>query len=116
MIIMPKSKAGKWSLALAAAALVVFIASRIGLVFGMHPEFESPAVTAFNWNLVIMVSYLLCLAAAVSGLAGIIRDKERSIMVYVVTLGGFVMILTIISSWLYFYFNLHEAHKRLPGR
>jgi len=113
---MPKSKAGKWSLALAAAALVVFIVSRIGLAAGMHPEIESPAVTAFNWNLVIMVSFLFCLAAAVSGLAGIIRNKERSVVVFVVTIGGFLIILSLIGIRLNLYLNPHEAHKRLPGR
>lgn len=115
MIVMPKSQAGKWSLGLAAAALVVFIAWQIGLALEIRPEFGPPPVTVLNWNLVILTSELLCLAAAVTGLAGLIRNKERSVLVFIVTIGGFLIILTLIGIWLNLYLNPHQAPKRLPG-
>jgi len=103
-------------LGLAAAALVVIIAWQIGLALEIRPEYVPPSVTVLNWNLVILTSELLCLAAAVTGLAGIIRNKERSVVLFIITFASLLIILIIIGIWLNLYFNPHEAPKRLPGR
>jgi hypothetical protein len=83
---LPKTPLGKWSTGLALAFLVLFIAFLLLVASG-----QQSGETFFS-NLVLTIPMLLagtsCVFAFLPGLTGVIRNRERSILVFLAMLIG----------------------------
>ena len=81
---MPRSIPGKWSAGLIAAFFVLFIIFQILVATGQQ------GVETFFDNLLLSIPISIAaacgLAAFVTGLIGVVRSKERSIIVYLAIL------------------------------
>lgn len=96
---MPRTKAGKWSVGLIAAFFLFLISFQLLVASG-----QRGGATFFS-NLVLAVPVLLAGACAVSafftGLIGIIRSKERSMLVFLVTAIGLFVLLFVLGEFLF---------------
>ena len=94
--VLPKTPLGKWSVGLF-AALILFLVLFIILVSSGQRGGET-----FFSNLLLTVPMLLAgtcgVAAFVTGLIGIIKSKERSILVYLAILIGFDILVFCLGE------------------
>ncbi len=88
---MPKTALGKWSAALILAFIVFLISFQLIAASG-----QRGGETFFS-NLVLAVPMLIAgisgVSAFVTGLIGVIRSRERSIIVYLATVIGLLVLL-----------------------
>jgi len=96
VIILPKSYLGKWSIGLIAAFVVFFVIFQILVASG-----QRGGETFFS-NLALTIPIFLAGASGVlaflTGLIGVIRNKERSILVFLAMLVGFLVLLFSIGE------------------
>ncbi len=88
---MPKTTLGKWSVALIFAFIVFLISFQLIAASG-----QRGGETFFS-NLALAVPILIAgisgVSAFVTGLVGVIRSRERSIIVYLATVIGLLVLL-----------------------
>ena len=88
---MPKTALGKWSVALIVAFIVLLISFQLLVASG-----QRGGETFFS-NLMLAVPMLIAgisgVSAFVTGLIGVIRSRERSIIVYLATVIGLLVLL-----------------------
>ena len=102
----PKTKLGKWSLALAAAMPVLFF---IGMSFTTLLYESVPAGGTILKDIAIrpvlaltMLSGMVSgISAFVTGLIAIIRQKERAMLVYGATLIGALLIIFLLGELIF---------------
>jgi len=102
----PKTKAGKWSLGLAAAMPVLFF---IGMSFTNLLYESVPAGDTILKDIAVRPALALTMlsgmvsgiSAFVSGLVAIIRQKERAILVYGATLIGALLIVFLLGELIF---------------
>jgi hypothetical protein len=96
--VLPKTSLGKWSVGLI-AAFILFLALFIILVVSGQRGDE-----AFFSNLLLTVPMLLAgtcgVAAFVTGLIGVIKSKERSILVFLAIFVGFDILVFCLGEFL----------------
>jgi predicted Abi (CAAX) family protease len=96
--VLPKTSWGKWSVGLI-AAFILFLALFLILVLSGQRGGET-----FFSNLLLTVPMLIAgtcgVAAFVTGLIGIIKSKERSILVYLAILIGFEILVFGLGEFL----------------
>jgi predicted Abi (CAAX) family protease len=96
--VLPKTSLGKWSVGLI-AAFILFLALFLILV-----AFGQRGGETFFSNLLLTVPMLLAgtcgVAAFVTGLIGIIKSKERSILVYLAIFIGFEIMVFGLGEFL----------------
>ncbi len=93
---MPKTKLGKWSVGLNAFFLIAVIVSLV-LV-------EMLKVLSFNdhwWDVTVAVSFPASIIALITGILAVVKQKERSVLVYLSILIGVCLILFIIFHSLF---------------
>ena len=94
--ILPKSRFGKWSTGLIAAFVVFFLAFLLLVASG-----QRGGETFFS-ILLLTIPILLAgtsgVLAIFTGLIGIIRKRERSILVYFSTLVGLFVLLFVLAE------------------
>jgi hypothetical protein len=94
---LPKTTPGKWSAGLTAGLIVFFLIARLIVASGQQGGetfFDTPAIS------IPMALAATCgVAAFIVGLAGIIRNKERSILVFITTLIGLFVLIFIIGEF-----------------
>jgi hypothetical protein len=99
IIIMPKSKTGKWSIGLM-VSFFIFLA----LFFFLINLGERGGEGFFN-NLNLTIPFLLAVISACLsfflGLVSIFKNKESSVFVFLATLIGFFVFLWILSEILF---------------
>ena len=95
----PKTYLGKWSAWLIVCFLVFF-----GLFFLFIGLGERGGSTFFS-NLKLTIPYLIAgicgVASFFTGIIGIFKDKERSILVFLSTIIGFFVFLWILAEFLF---------------
>ena len=88
---MPKTTSGKWSVALFIAFIVLLVSFQFLVASG-----QRGGETFFS-NLALAIPMLIAgisgVSAFVTGLVGVIRSSERSIIVYLATVIGFLVLL-----------------------
>jgi len=85
----PKSRSGKWSVGLNAFFLITIVVSII-LVNGL-------GLLNYNdhwWDVTVPITFLASIVGFILGIIAIIK-KERSVLVYISVLVGFLLILFI---------------------
>ena len=95
----PKSKLGKWSIGL----LVAFFAF-LGVFALFISSGERGGVTYFsNLKLAILftIAWICAIGSFFVGLAGIIKNKERSALVFLATATGFLVLLWCLAEILF---------------
>ena len=88
---MPKTALGKWSVVLIIAFIVLLVSFQLLVASG-----QRGGETFFS-NLVLAVPMLIAgisgVSALITGLIGVIRSRERSIIVYLATAIGLLVLL-----------------------
>jgi len=96
---LPKTNLGKWSIRLIIGFLIL-----LGLFFMFIALGERGGDTFFS-NLKLALSGLsaaICaIASFVTGLIGIIKSKERSVLVFLASLIGFLVLLWVLAEILF---------------
>ena len=92
--ILPKTKLGKWSTVLIIAFIVFIVAFQLLVASGQRGG------ETFFGNLVLTIPILLAgtsgVFASVTGLIGVIRNRERSILVFLaISIGLFVLLFSL---------------------
>jgi len=94
--LLPQSALGKWSVGLLAAFAVFFAA------FGLLVASGQRGGETFFSNLALTIPILLAgtsgVLAFVTGLIGVIRNRERSILVFLAMLVGFLVLLFCVGE------------------
>ena len=90
--VLPSTKPGKWSIGLAIGVFLFYFLSRLIVVLGNQRGGEE-----FFSNLFIAIPVLLAglsgVAAFFTGIVGVVKDKERSILVILAILFGFLVLM-----------------------
>ena len=90
--ILPKTPLGWWSVGLVVANILFFVLSQV--ILGPGPDYNMALA-----NTLTIVATCIAVAAFVTGLIGIIKSKERSILVFLTTaIGLYSLIGGIVSS------------------
>ena len=105
--ILPKTRLGKWTVGLAITSILVFTVWQIGLAWERHRtdawerlnpvQYPHPPLTqVFNWNLLSYIAIILCIVTPVVGVVSSV--KERSIIVWLITLAGLLVLLLMLGN------------------
>jgi len=96
---LPRTKLGKWSCGLIAAFSLLFLTAFLFIIWG-QPQGDS-----FFSNLEIAIPMLLaglCGAAAfVTGICGVIIQKERAVLVFLAAIIGFYILIFALGEFLF---------------
>ncbi|MCX6008362.1 MAG: hypothetical protein NTZ34_14050 [Chloroflexi bacterium] len=92
--ILPKSSVGRWSVGLATAFILLSILFVILTRLGGEPG---------PFGLIVIVNFVIgisLIAAFITGLISIFKNKERSILVFLAVLAGFCALLFFLGEFL----------------
>ena len=81
MIIIPKTKSGKWALYIFILMVILFV---IANLFMNNPRVEPPEYGTVGINWPIIPGFVAGLIASVFAIFAIVREKERSIVVFLI--------------------------------
>jgi hypothetical protein len=96
--LLPKTTLGKWSTGLIIAAFLMLVVVIIEVVL------ESRGGVTFDWNgiwpaIPIILAVVFAISSMVIGIIGIVKSKERSILVFIATalgvLGVFALLIAV---------------------
>ena len=94
----PRTRLGKWSIWLIIAVIVLFIIFQLLVALG-----QRGGATFFS-NLALSIPMLLAgisgISAFFTGIIGIIKSKERSILTFVATTIGFFILFFVLGELL----------------
>ena len=97
MKIKPKTKLGKWSVGLNTFFLIVIITSIILVkVLGIL-SFE----VGHWWDVTVPVAFLIEMIAFFTGIRAVVKNKERSVLVYLSVVVGLLTILFVLLHSLF---------------
>ena len=96
MKIKPKTKLGKWSVGLNIFFLIIIIVSIILVkVLG---------ILSFDdhwWDVTVPVAFLIEMIAFFTGIRAVVKNKERSVLVYLSVVAGLLTILFVLLHSLF---------------
>ena len=92
--ILPKTSLGKWSIGLAVLFILLSILFTVLTRLGGEP---GPFALIFIANIAIGITFI---AALITGLISVIKNKERSILVFLAVLVGFGALLFFFGEFL----------------
>jgi len=96
MRIKPKTKLGKWSVGLNIFFLIIIIVSIILVkVLG---------ILSFDdhwWDVTVPVAFLIEMIAFFTGIRAVVKNKERSVLVYLSVVAGLLTILFVLLHSLF---------------
>ena len=94
----PKTRLGKWSIWLIIAFIVLFIIFQLLVASG-----QRGGATFFS-NIALSVPMLIAgvsgISAFFTGIIGIIKSKERSVLVFIATIIGFFILFFVVGEFL----------------
>lgn len=100
MTFLPKTFIGKWSIGLFMISfLLTIVASIISIV--QEPVVNETFYNRLAVNLSMISSLVAVVGAFVFGLVSIIKSKERSLMVYIVSFLGFMTLIFLIGELIF---------------
>ena len=88
---MPKTTLGKWSVALIFAFIVFLISFQLIVTSGQRGG--ETFFSALVLTIPILIAGICGVSAFVTGLIGVIRSRERSVIVYLAVTIGFLVLL-----------------------
>ncbi len=100
---MPKTKLGKWSVGLIIAMFLLFFVGRLFYLkiytsVSAGETILSDIVTRPGVALTMLFGFVSGIIAFIVGLAAIIKNKERSILAFIATIIGALLILFIVGN------------------
>lgn len=103
---MPKTSFGKWSLGLIAALVVLFFLGSLStnLLYQAVPAgstISEDMVGRPVLALTMLAGFVAGMAAFITGLIALIRQKERASLVYVATIIGLLLMLFLSGEMLF---------------
>ena len=102
--LVPKTRLGKWSVRLIAAFLLLFFLAQIVVAIGrIQGAFDTGL---FNFYQILIPAAIIpagiCgVAAFLTGLISIIKYKERSILVFISCVFGFLVLTFVLGEFLF---------------
>lgn len=97
MKIIPKTRFGRWSVMLVALAILLVILARI--IVGLQgPQLNQTFFSNPLLSITMLGAGLFIVAAFITGLVSIIKNKEMAILVFVSTFIGFLVILFLLGE------------------
>jgi hypothetical protein len=94
--VLPQTRAGKWSLWLIIAFIVLLAAFFLLVAFGERGG--ETFFSNFRLSLLILPAGIAGIAAFFAGIIGIVKSRERSIIVFVATLIGFFVLFFVAGE------------------
>lgn len=88
---LPKTPLGKWSIALAAAYILLFVLSEV--ILGPGPDYNTAIAVALT-----IAGAAIAIAAFVTGIIVIVTSKDRSVLVFLSAFVGMYSAIGTISS------------------
>ena len=101
---MPQSILGKWSVGFGTVIIAFFLVSPILMAINQHLAGDEMIVNLPVRSFLIAASLLVMVAglsALFTGLASIIKNKERSILVFISTAIGFLVLIFLFGEFLF---------------
>jgi len=96
--ILPKSSLGRWSVGLAGAFILLFVIFQTFAAFVRRNPVPNPGPPSPVIFMAVVADYISGVAAFVTGLISIIKSKERSILVFLVVVIGFLALLFLLGE------------------
>jgi hypothetical protein len=107
IIFLPKTCLGKWSVILTIVSFILFV---VGSVFPVEVKSYS-GFGIFTQNplltIITILLFVVSIATSIMGLISVIKNKERSILVFFAILSVFFYILSFFGSIVYVFFKLN---------
>ena len=97
--LLPKTTLGKWSTGLLVAAFLAFIVFIIGVALGFRGG-DTLDFSNFGPAVPILLAGVFVIASTVTGIIGIVKSKERSIIVFLATALGVFALIFIAGEFL----------------
>lgn len=96
----PKTTLGKWSIGLVIAAFLCFVVFVIEVAFGFRggDTFDFRDLWA---GIPIMIAGVCFISALMTGVIGIIKYKERSVLVFLSAAAGLFVLLLVLGEFLF---------------
>ena len=101
--LMPKTTLGKWSVGLAVAGFLLFVVFIIEVIFGFRGG-DTLDLSDFSQilpGIPIMLAGVSLISALVTGIIGIVKFKERNVLVFLATAAGLFVLLLVLGEFLY---------------
>ena len=96
--LIPKTTMGKWSTGLIITSFLFFAVFLIevasGLVGGDTWTWDWPAIT-------MLLAGVSAISSLVTGIIGIVKSKERSVLVFLATLIGLFVLIFVLGEFLF---------------
>ena len=91
--ILPKTTLGRWSVGLAAAFFLLFVLLQTFYTSVHRNPVTNPGSPSPFILVGVVAEYISGIASFVTGLISLIKSKERSILVFLVVIVGFLVLL-----------------------
>ena len=96
--LLPTTTLGKWSIGLVIAALLCFAVFIVEIVLG----FRGGDTWTWDWPTVpVLLAGVFVISALVTGVIGIVKSKERSVLVILATAIGLFFVLLVLGEFLF---------------
>ena len=95
----PKTLLGKWSIGLAVASIVLFISIQFFVASGLRDSYTF--ISGLLLTIPVPLAGISGISAFFTGIIGIIKSKERSVLVFLSTMIGFFVLLFLLGEVLF---------------
>lgn len=97
MTLLPKTRIGKWSIGLFIISLLLNIVASIVSVIQEPVTFYNRTVV----NMSAITGLVAMVGAFILGIVSITKSKERSLLVYIASILGFMMLIVLIGELIF---------------
>jgi hypothetical protein len=98
--LLPKTTLGKWSIGLIIAAFLLFVVFFIEVASGFHGG-DTLDFSNFWPAIPILLAGVSVISSLVTGIIGIVKSKERSILVFLATTLGVFALIFVVGEFLF---------------
>jgi len=94
-----KTLLGKWSIGLAVASIVLFISIQFFVASGLRDSYKF--ISGLLLTIPVPLAGISGVSAFFTGVIGIIKSKERSVLVFLSTMIGFFVLFFLLGEVLF---------------
>ena len=95
----PKTLLGKWSIGLAVASIVLFILLQFFVASGLRDSYTF--ISGLLLTIPVPLAGISGISAFFTGIIGIIKSRDRSVLVFLSTMIGLFVILFLLGEVLF---------------
>ena len=102
-VLMPKTTLGKWSIGLGIAGFLSFVAFFIEVALGFRggDAIDLSDFSQIGPGIPIMLAGIFLISAMMTGIIGIVKYKERNILVFLAAAAGLFVLLLVGGELLF---------------